>query len=104
MMMHTSSSFYVGKEHEQFSYVSFARKKIHKLLKKHYSGFLSIEEIDRVLKGEDIYLDSDEILERLEGFAQYQQELYLAEMEALEKEQNAVVDATVTKKKKILMS
>ena len=55
------------------------------------------------MKGEDIYLDSDEILERLEGFAQYQEELYLAEMEALEKEQNAVVDATVTKKKKILM-
>ena len=104
MMMHTSSSFYGGKEHEQFSYVSFARKKIHKLLKKHYSGFLSVEEIDRVLKGEDIYLDSDEILDRLEGFAQYQQELYLAEMEALEKEQNAVVDSTVTKKKKILLN
>ena len=32
MMIHTSSSLYCGKEHEQHSYVTFSRKKIHKMV------------------------------------------------------------------------
>lgn len=102
MMMHTSSSFYGGKEHEQFAYVAFSRKKIHKMLRKYYTGFLSDTEIDSVLKGEDIYLDSEEILERLEKYSDYQREMYEAELEALQKEEEAEQPTVKVKKKPLL--
>ena len=102
MMMRTSSSFYGGKEHEQFAYVAFSRKKIHKMLRKYYAGFLSESEIDSVLKGEDIYFDSEEILERLEKYSDYQREMYEAELEALQKEEEAEQPSPKAKKKILL--
>ena len=86
MMIHTSSSYYGGKEHEQHSYVLHSRKKIHRMMHERYEGLLDIEEIKSVLNGSDMWLDRDELAERLERYSEVQREKFVQEMEALEKE------------------
>ena len=106
MMIHTSSSLYGGKEHEQHSYVTFSRKKIHKMVRNRYAGFLTEKEIENVLNGQDYYFDSEEIAERLENYTEFQQKKFEAELEAFQKEQEDALDGVYTKpkKKKILPS
>ena len=106
MMIHTSSSLYGGKEHEQHSYVTFSRKKIHKMVRDRYAGFLTEKEIENVLNGQDYYFDSEDIAERLESYTEFQQKKFEAELEALQKEQEDALDGAYTKpkKKKILPS
>ena len=104
MMIHTSSSLYGGKEHEQHSYVTFSRKKIHKMVRNRYTGFLTEKEIENVLNGQDYYFDSEEIAERLETYTEFQQKKFEAELEAFQKEQEDALEGAYTKpkKKKIL--
>ena len=106
MMIHTSSSLYGGKEHEQHSYVTFSRKKIHKMVRNRYAGFLTEKEIENVLNGQDYYFDSEEIAERLENYTEFQQKKFEAELEAFQKEQEDALEGAYTKpkKKKILPS
>ena len=105
MMVHTSSSMYGGKEHEQHSYVTFSRKKIHKMVRDRYAGFLTEKEIENVLNGQDYYFDSEEIAERLETYTEFQQKKFEAELEAFQKEKEDALDCGVKpKKKKILPS
>ena len=66
---HTVSSGNFGKEPETFEAAQFLRKQTHKRIREEYNSFLTPEEIDSVLKGSDIYLDCDEIMERLEVYA-----------------------------------
>ena len=93
MMIHTSSSGYVGKESEQHSYVAHSRKKIHRMMKNRYEGFLTESELSRVLDGVDLYFDREEIAERLESYSTYHKEKFMQEMEQQEKE-----DASPVKK------
>ena len=102
MMIHTSSSMYGGKEHEQHSYVTFSRKKIHKMMRNRYAGFLTETEIENVLNGQDYYFDSEEIGERLESYTEFQQKKFEDELEAFQKEQEDGL--TKKPKKKILPS
>lgn len=102
MMIHTSSSLYGGKEHEQHSYVTFSRKKIHKMVRDRYAGFLTEKEIENVLNGQDYYFDSEEIAERLESYTEFQKKKFEAELEAFQKEQED--NLTKKPKKKILPS
>ena len=106
MMIHTSSSLYGGKEHEQHSYVTFSRKKIHKMVRDRYAGFLTEKEIENVLNGQDYYFDSEEIAERLETYTEFQQKKFEAELEAFQKEQEDDIEGAYIKpkKKKILPS
>ena len=106
MMVHTSSSLYGGKEHEQHSYVTFSRKKIHKMVRDRYAGFLTEKEIENVLNGQDYYFDSEEIGERLEAYTEFQQKKFEAELEAFQKEQEDDIEGAYIKpkKKKILPS
>lgn len=97
MMIHTSSSMYGGKEHEQHSYVTFSRKKIHKLMRNRYSGFLTESEIENVLNGQDYYFDADAIADRLDSYTEYHQKMFEEEMERLSEPEEPVV-----KKKKLL--
>ena len=84
--VHTASSGYVGKEHEQHAYMQHSRNKIHRMMKDRYLGFLSKTELQAVLNGQDMWFDRDELGERLQAFAEYQRDKYMQEMEALEKE------------------
>lgn len=66
---HTCSYGAWGKEHENFSQAEFLRKQQHKMTRKRYQNFLLSEEIEKLLLGQDVYLDADEIMERLDTYA-----------------------------------
>lgn len=66
---HTCSSGSFGKEHETYEQAMFLRKQQHKLMRQRYANFLLPEEIEKVISGSDVYLDADEIMERLETYA-----------------------------------
>lgn len=71
---HTCTSGSYGKEHETYEQAVFLRKQQHKLMRKRYKNFLFDEEIESVISGSDVYLDSEEILERLELFSAAREE------------------------------
>lgn len=66
ILVHTASFGTGGAEHEVYDYVIHSRKQIFKLLDRVYSGFLTPEELDLVKQGKQHYMDSDEIVERLD--------------------------------------
>lgn len=104
--IHSASGGTVGKEHENYASIMFARKKLHRMVKERYSGFLTESEIENVLNGQDYYFDSEEIGERLETYTEFQQKKFEAELEAFQKEQEGVIEGSLPlpKKKKILPS
>lgn len=65
---HTVSGGNYGKECETFEASQFLRRQTHKRIREEYANFLTEEEIEKILTGTDIYLDADEIMERLEAF------------------------------------
>lgn len=71
LMCHTTSAGVYGKEHETYDAAVFSRKHIHGLLRRYYEHFLYPEELEKVLAGNDVYLDADEVDERLQKYAEY---------------------------------
>lgn len=71
---HTVSGGNYGKECETFEASQFLRRQTHKRIREEYANFLTEEEIEKILTGTDIYLDADEIMERLEGFDEMRRE------------------------------
>lgn len=71
--VHTCTSGSYGKEHETFEQAAFLRKQVHRMIKKQYANFLTEQEIEKVIGGNDIYLDADEVMERLPHFAEARQ-------------------------------
>lgn len=67
---HTVSGGNYGKEPETFEASQFLRRVTHRRIREDYAGFLTAAEIEAVIGGKDIYLDADEIVERLEAFAE----------------------------------
>jgi ATP-dependent Clp protease protease subunit len=66
MMIHNYSGGVWGKGNEQQSQLEAQVKWFNTLAKKLYVPFLSLEEYERIVRGEDIWLQSDEIRKRLE--------------------------------------
>ena len=66
MMIHNFSGGTFGKGNEQHSQLEAQIKWFSTLAKKLYVPFLSEDEFDRILRGEDIWLQSDDIRKRLE--------------------------------------
>lgn len=66
MMIHNFSGGVFGKGNEQQSQLAAQIKWFNALASNLYVPFLSKAEFDRVVKGEDIWLQSDEIRERLQ--------------------------------------
>jgi len=60
MMFHNFSGGVEGKGNEQAAQLGATIKWFAKLMKKIYYPFLSKDEIERLLRGEDIWMDSDE--------------------------------------------
>lgn len=67
MMIHNASYGAWGKAHEVSSRVRSTDDRMSKVLREVYDGFLSEEEIEDVLKGQDIYLTAEDIESRLES-------------------------------------
>lgn len=66
MMIHNFSGGVFGKGNEQQSQLEAQIKWFNTLARKLYIPFLSINEFDRVVRGEDLWLQSDDIRKRLE--------------------------------------
>lgn len=63
-MVHSSSGGTAGKHHETKAYMEFNDKNLECVFKDLYKGFLTEEEIVKVLEGKDMWMGKDEILER----------------------------------------
>ena len=64
-MCHNYSSGMIGKGHELHSQAEFERDWSIKLMKDIYDGFLSESEIQRMLNGADLWMGTDDVMERL---------------------------------------
>lgn len=64
-MIHNFSGGTYGKGHEQVAQIEGTVKWFEKLAKQTYLPFLTEEELDRVTRGEDMWMDSDEVRRRL---------------------------------------
>lgn len=72
-MIHCLSAYNHGKLPEMMSYGDFLKKQGLSMLEEWYEGFLSQDEIKKVYGGKDIWLNSDELRERLIKRTEYHQ-------------------------------
>ena len=63
-MIHNYSTGMQGKGHELKAFQKFTDQELNKTFKEFYLGFLSEEEINDVIEGKDIWLNSEEVKER----------------------------------------
>ena len=104
LFVHTSSSGSFGKESETYEASVFYRKKIHKMMRSRYAGFLTETEIDQVLKGADLYFDADSITERLNRYTDYKETLIELQLQDFVDETDDFDEYAPVKKKKKLIS
>ena len=78
-MIHTFSGGTYGKGVEQYAQVAHEKKWSEKLFKEVYEDFLSAKEIEEVLAGRDLWLEIEEVAERMNARIKARQEL--AELE-----------------------
>ena len=85
-MFHNYSTRMAGKGGELYDSITFDRKWSESMLKTEYEGLLSEDEITSVLNNKDIWLNADEVGERLEGFMEVKKKRL---EEEAEKQKNA---------------
>jgi ATP-dependent Clp protease, protease subunit len=73
-LFHTYSGGILGKGNEIHSQSLFERKWSTNMMRKIYDGFLTQEEINRVIDGHDIWMAGSEVIKRLKKRAEKQQE------------------------------
>jgi len=64
IMLHIYSSGGWGKATENHNYYSHNTKKFKRLLKKYYGEFLTKKEFKKIMRGEDVYLDAEELVDK----------------------------------------
>jgi ATP-dependent protease ClpP protease subunit len=67
-MIHNYSHGVIGKGHEVISKVKYTEKFFRKFAKDIYGNFLTQEELENVINGGDIWMDSEEVKSRLKEF------------------------------------
>lgn len=65
-MVHTYSGGMRGKGNELLSQLEHVHENVKKVLRSFYSKILTDEELEQVSNGRDIWMDSDELIERLD--------------------------------------
>lgn len=73
-MFHDYSGVVIGKGSEMFSHVTHARAWSIRLITTMYKDFLSAEEIQQILEGQDIWMGAHEVIERLKKKAEKNKE------------------------------
>lgn len=68
MLIHNYSGYLGGKGYELVKHSQHLTKRMERLLRGYYKGFLTEEEIEKVLHDQDIWLEDDEIETRLKNF------------------------------------
>jgi len=90
IMIHNYSGGAFGKGGEMMDHLTFESKWTETLFKDAYTDFLSAQEIKDILKGQDLWLSADQVIERLNA----RQELRKAAEEAAKAEKPAETDAS----------
>ena len=75
LMAHTSSYRIGGKDTDILEHATFSRKQLRNLYESVYSGFLTVNEIEDVIKGTPFYFDAEELAERLDNLTAYREEV-----------------------------
>lgn len=76
LMLHTSSyGFGRSKDVDIFEHANFSRKSLRRLYEDVYSGFISKDQLEDVIKGQPFYFDCDELGERLDALHEYRTNL-----------------------------
>lgn len=75
MMIHCARYNIGGKSPDIVDQVAFETRELHSIMNKIYEGYLSESELKRVMEGKEMWFNADEILERLQKRAEYQQKL-----------------------------
>lgn len=65
LMVHNFSGGVFGKGHEMYSSVDYIKRVYPEFFKSFYQDFLEEEEINHVLAGNDMWMETEEIMERL---------------------------------------
>ena len=86
-MFHNYSGGTIGKGGEMYDNIVHERKWSDALLHEIYEDFLTTEEIDKILDNKDMWMDSDEVLDRLEARIEKLTAEAEAEKEAKESDQ-----------------
>lgn len=73
MMIHCATYGVGGKSPDIVDRVAFETRELHTIMNKIYEGFLTESELKRIMEGKEMWFNADEIIERLEKRAQYQQ-------------------------------
>lgn len=100
MLVHCARNGFVSKQPDLESYVSHSKKTIERMFRTAYMGFLTEEEITNVLRGLEMWLDCDEIRERLAQRDEYLEAKFLAEQEEEAKAQQEQDEPKPKRKKK----
>jgi ATP-dependent protease ClpP protease subunit len=66
-MVHTYNGGFLGKGNEIHSQALFERKWSTSFMRSIYEGFLTLDEIDRVIDGVDMWMDGNEVIKRLKN-------------------------------------
>jgi ATP-dependent Clp protease protease subunit len=69
-MFHNYSGGTIGKGGEMYEKITFEKPWIEGIMRDVYDDFLSEDEIDKILDGKDIWMNGDEVMERLEKRAE----------------------------------
>lgn len=91
MLCHSVRYGFAGKSSDNVSHVMHTAKVTERLMKEAYEGFLSESEIQEVISGKELYLDSEQIMERLEKREEYFEAKALAEEDTLEEQTKDLV-------------
>jgi ATP-dependent Clp protease, protease subunit len=94
-MIHTYSGGLVGKGHEIGSQYEHIQEYTKKIFEKFYEKVLTEQELKDVINGQDIWMDSEQLLERLDAQAKKAEEF----QKELDKAENNAVEYSKSKKK-----
>lgn len=95
MMFHNFSGGVFGKGHEQISQVQATQEWYTSLCRKLYVPFMTEDELERIIKGEDLWFTSEEIRERLKIMVAH------LEKEQAKKDAAAAPTKKTTKRKRV---
>jgi ATP-dependent Clp protease protease subunit len=99
LMFHNYTGGVWGKGHEQVAALESATKWTEEFMHRIYIPFMTSEEVDRLIKGEDIYMHPPEIIYRLNTMLKIRQLELEAEQEQVEVELQKELTKKVAKKK-----
>ena len=100
MLCHSARWGFVGKSSDVVGHTLHNKKISDRLMREAYKDFLSEKEIDRVLEGHELYLDSDDIAERLSQRDEIRGEQEVQEEFTTQEIEEVVADLVESKRSK----